>query len=274
MEPMADGLRAALDELGATVRDVRREAPRSFVRATAADGRELFGRWSSDPEDHRHLDRDAAVRERVGTALPLRAPAPLARGRGWVLEPAAEPFVPRGREVEDVVAAALAIPALALPPATGEVAGGAGGGPGLGARLRRLLRRPDVLLAQLAARACRLPDVACHGDLHAGNLLRDADGPWVVDWELAGPGPLGLDLLTLWPTLPEAPDRDRVLVAALEQAGPGRRRDVHLLRYALAVRALVGIEDPTEGVGGSDLPVAEFRARVREARRAVLRGGR
>jgi hypothetical protein len=256
------GLAAALAERGATVERVEEEGARRYVSAG-----ELFGRFTTAPADEPSFAHEVAARAVVGAALPLRAPEVVASGPGWTLEHAVPRRPPAGATpVRATIAAALAIPALTLPDAP-EGAGGEGSGE----RWRRRARmafgglRPADLLA--ARRDPGLPLVTTHGDFHAGNVLCDADGPWVVDWELTAQRPLGYDLLSLWPTLEDPADRDLVLEAAFAQAGPAQRDGVLRLRFALLVRALAAVAGAPRGVGGVGPPERVLRELLAEARR-------
>jgi thiamine kinase-like enzyme len=86
-----------------------------------------------------------------------------------------------------------------------------------------------------------LPTVACHRDFHPGNIMIDEDGAWVIDWEGAAPGPLGLDLIRLWTSMETPEDRDRVFEHALEQVGADRRASLERLRFAVSVAEANGL---------------------------------
>ena len=73
-----------------------------------------------------------------------------------------------------------------------------------------------------------------HGDFHPGNVLLADGAAWVVDWELAGRGPAGLDLMRYWATLDRPHDRERLLWPAGQLVGDGLAPA--RLRYAIAVR--------------------------------------
>jgi hypothetical protein len=58
-------------------------------------------------------------------------------------------------------------------------------------------RDADVLLTAvraLAARDAALPQTLVHGDCHAGNIFRTADGPGLIDWQLLQHGNWALDV--------------------------------------------------------------------------------
>lgn len=58
--------------------------------------------------------------------------------------------------------------------------------------------RLERALARLVRRDRTLPCAMCHGDLVASNLMRGPDGCLrVIDWELAGEGPVAFDLAKL-----------------------------------------------------------------------------
>jgi hypothetical protein len=219
------GLRETLAE--AEVEESWREGPRGYLRAGP-----VFARYSLAEVDVPVLEHEAHVRAVVGEAGPLRAPAVLAAGRGWLLERRIEP---EDEPVEVVVAAAGELARIELP----DPPAGRRTRLSLGALRRRLrlLGRPR-LSAELA-RARRLlaetllPHVTTHGDFHPGNVLRATGAAWAIDWELAGRGPTGYDLMRYWATLDEPGERDRLYAAALELAGD--ERELARLRYAVAV---------------------------------------
>lgn len=58
-------------------------------------------------------------------------------------------------------------------------------------------RNADILLTavrSLAARDAALPHTLVHGDCHAGNIFRTADGPGLIDWQLLQRGNWALDV--------------------------------------------------------------------------------
>lgn len=205
---------------------------------------------------------DAAARDRLAherDALLLLAahgvPVPRALSAdpeaGWLLVERAPEDPPRGpRYVEAAVAAAAAVGAVPLsglrPASTSRAAHGGRErrAPRRGVALRalRALLGPVPVRAflQHRAAAARLPrTTTAHGDFHPGNVLFDADAGRVavVDLELLGPAPAGLDLCQLWCGLRDPADRDLVL-QALRQV-PGARPDV-LLPW-IAVRSLADV---------------------------------
>jgi Ser/Thr protein kinase RdoA (MazF antagonist) len=64
---------------------------------------------------------------------------------------------------------------------------------------RRRLGRLMLKLPALDRRMTTVPTTLCHGDCHAGNLLRDSAGEWVwVDWQEVRLGPGVDDLAFFW----------------------------------------------------------------------------
>jgi hypothetical protein len=224
------GLREALAARGGSVEQAWREGPRAYLSADSPQG-PLFARYSSAEEDIATLGYEAQVRALVGESGPLRAPAVLDLGAGWMLE---RRVVPTEEPVEVVVAAAAEIAALRLPPAP-SVSPVRGLEPLL--RRLRLLGRPRLAVELLRARRLqarsKLPEVTIHGDLHRGNVLLAEGVAWVVDWELAGRGPAGLDLMRYWATLERPDDRERLFAAAAELVGD--ELELARMRYAIAV---------------------------------------
>jgi aminoglycoside phosphotransferase (APT) family kinase protein len=94
----------------------------------------------------------------------------------------------------------------------------------------------DLLAARRATRQAGTVPVVSHGDYHAGNLMWDGTSLWVIDWELLAPRPAGWDLMTLWPTLEDGGDRQRLFDAAVRVLGEESRPALARLRYAAAVR--------------------------------------
>jgi Phosphotransferase enzyme family len=226
------GLREALAARGGSVEKAWREGPRAYLPADSPEG-PLFARYSSAEEDVAVLGYEAQVRALVGESGPLRAPAVLGHGAGWLLE---RRIVPTEEPVEVVVAAAAEIAALRLPAAPSASPVRWGSLEPLQRRLR-LLGRPRLAVELLRARRLqtrsKLPEVTIHGDLHRGNVLLAEGAAWVVDWELAGRGPAGLDLMRYWATLERPDDRERLFAAAAELVGD--ELELVRLRYAIAV---------------------------------------
>jgi Ser/Thr protein kinase RdoA (MazF antagonist) len=97
----------------------------------------------------------------------------------------------------------------------------------------------DVVAARRALRPGSLPAAPAHGDFHEGNVLVDADGPWVVDWELSGPRPLGYDAMQLWATLEDDELRAAFLEAVLAGADAPRRALLLRVRHAVLVQTIL-----------------------------------
>jgi hypothetical protein len=215
-----------------------REHFRGYLFADSADGR-LFGRWSDDPADQPTLAHEAAVREIVGTAGPLRAPAVLESSAAWLLEEAVESEPCRGPERVDAVAnAAEQIGQLELPPAPRRDRA-------VSMRTRmRIVRSPlplrDVRASRRTLTDPGLPQVTSHGDFHRGNVLVRDCVAWVVDWELSGKRSAGYDVMQFWATLDDAQDREYLFELAVSSIGADRRRELLRLRHALVVRTIVG----------------------------------
>lgn len=225
------GLREALAARGGSVDKAWREGLRAYLPADSPQG-PLFARYSSADEDVAALGYEAQVRTLVGQSGPLRAPAVLDHGAGWLLE---RRVVPTEEPVEIVAAAAAEIAALRLPPAPSASPERRGLEPLL--RRLRLLGRPRLAVEVLRARRLqarlKLPEVTIHGDFHPGNVLLADGAAWVVDWELAGRGLAGLDLMRYWATLDRTDDRERLFAAAAELVGD--ELELTRLRYAIAV---------------------------------------
>ena len=148
--------------------------------------------------------------------------------------------------VDAAVAAARGIAtASEAPPSVRGPAPAHGGGRRAGAqRLYRILRSPLSPGEFRSARAAvaRLPrDTLAHGDYVLHNILFDSARArvTVIDWEFLNYAPAGFDLCVLWPRLPEAQDRERVLDAALD-AVPDRSA-LGVLHHWLAVRYLADL---------------------------------
>ncbi|MGH8975543.1 MAG: phosphotransferase [Acidimicrobiia bacterium] len=148
--------------------------------------------------------------------------------------------------VESAVAAAQAIAgAPEPPPSVRGPAPAHGGGRKAGAqRLYRILRSPlsPAEFRSARAAAAGLPrDTLAHGDFVLHNILFDSSRArvTVIDWEFLNYAPAGFDLCVLWPRLPEAEDRERVLDAAL--AAVPDRAALAVLHHWLAVRYLADL---------------------------------
>ena len=170
--------------------------------------------------------------------------------------------------VAGVIEAARRVAAAAPPPP--ELLSPADAGrPGLPTRLYRVARMaggpvPVRLFWKARRAAAGLPrDTLSHGDFIRSNLPFDARAGrvYLVDWERLGYAPAQTDLLTLWPHLPAAEDRQMVLDEALRRSED--RRALGTLHRWLTVRALARL---TAGPRrGWDHRVGEVAARVREA---------
>jgi Ser/Thr protein kinase RdoA (MazF antagonist) len=87
--------------------------------------------------------------------------------------------------------------------------------------LAKVLKEVAPSLARVANDA-RWPVGICHGDLHAGNLLKGSDGRiWLVDWELAGVRPVVIDLAHLYLRIPDLKPVILDILAALDPEGAG-----------------------------------------------------
>jgi Putative homoserine kinase type II (protein kinase fold) len=169
--------------------------------------------------------------------------------------------------VDAAVTAARAIAgAPERPPSLRGPAPAHGGGRKAGAqRLYRILRSPLAPAEFRSARAAAalLPrDTLAHGDFVLHNILFDSSraAVTVIDWEFLRYAPAGFDLCMLWPRLPEARDRERVLDAAL--AAVPDRSALAVLHHWLAVRYLADLV--------TRLPPAQWsRDRIREAVRRL-----
>jgi hypothetical protein len=108
----------------------------------------------------------------------------------------------------------------------------------LGARIpaaARLLAGQDRVRAVLEA----LPRTLCHHDATGANVFRDAGGIVLIDWESAGPGPVGADLASLLCSSVRRGDASAAdMTAALDDA---------LDRYARGIRS-AGSDVPTDVV--------------------------
>jgi aminoglycoside phosphotransferase (APT) family kinase protein len=173
---------------------------------------------------------------------------------------AAEPW--GGAVAVDAAAAAAAeIPALELPPEKSsehprsvlfhEVG-----------RIARALVGPisisDLRAARRELAETDLPSVTCHRDFHPKNLLLDDTGVWVIDWERVNSGPLGLDLLRLWCSLPDPADRERIFEHAVEQVGPSRKPSLERLRFAVAVAEASGLHGERNPFDRDDAALARL----------------
>ena len=173
--------------------------------------------------------------------------------------------------VEAAVAAARAIAtAPEPPPSVRGPAPAHGGGRKAGAqRLYRILRSPlsPAEFKSTRAAAAALPrDTLAHGDFVLHNILFDRSKATVtvIDWEFLNYHPAGFDLCVLWPRLPEADDRERVLGAALA-AAPDRAA-LAVLHHWLAVRYLADLVTRFPRPQWSRERIAQAVRRLDEAR--------
>lgn len=235
-------LLAVLEAEGARVVRVTDHAPRYHVRLTAPGG-PLFAWYSGHPDDAVALRHELAVRAAVGEDGLLRAPPVLASGPDWRVERMIEPEPLAGPDVLGLVVRAwqrlaeLDLPRRPSPRVVGSRVD-------VLRRRLRLLRLPlpvaDVVRARrlAASLAASLPAVTSHGDFHPAHVLPKDGVVYVIDWEVSGRAPLGLDLMQLWAGLPTAGDRALLLDLATEAVGPGYRADLLRLRYVALVRRI------------------------------------
>jgi streptomycin 6-kinase len=160
-----------------------------------------------------------------------------------MLDQAIRPEPLRGETaIEAAAAAATELAAKRLPDPPG------GARDLLPSRVRRrlaLARSPIGIREQLTARRLlarsELPRETSHGDFHAGNILIADGSAFVVDWENCGIRPAGFDLIRLWMTLDDEPDREHLLKRALDLVGPDRHAELMRLRYAVLVGVVAGM---------------------------------
>lgn len=244
-----------------------REGLRAFAHAQSPE-RRLFIRYSDDPADRNNYEYDAAVRTSVGHDRALRVPSVLESGPGWMIEHGvrAEPW-DGGVAVDAAIAAAADLPTLCLPerPARGNVsrfailrriAQGAAGPIGL----------HELRAAQRELSSTALPTVACHRDFHPKNILVEDGVAWVIDWERAAPGPLGLDLMRLWTSLGDPDDRARVFEHAVDLTGAAHRPALERLRHAVAVAEANGLHAARNPFDRDDRTLARLIALLPELR--------
>jgi phosphotransferase family enzyme len=176
-----------------------------------------------------------------------------------------ERYIEAALEAEQAIAAAPEPPpsVRGRPPAHG---GGRWAGT---VRLLRILRSPLSPREFRAARraAAQLPrDTLAHGDFIPHNILFDSDAGTVnvIDWEFLNYLPAHSDLLLLWPRLPGAADRQRVLEEALRTTRD--RRALGVLHHWLAVRRLADLVTKIPPGDWQRDRIAEARSRLSEAR--------
>jgi hypothetical protein len=236
------GLLSVLEAEGADVVRVTDHAPRYHVRLDSPGG-PLFAWYSGHPDDAVALRHELAVRAVVGHDGVLRAPPVLASGPDWRVERMIVPDPLEGPEVLGLVVRAwqrlteLDLPRRPSPRVVGSRAE-------VVRRRLRLLRSPlptaDLVRARRLAvsAAAALPAVTSHGDFHGAHVLPKDGVVYVIDWEVSGRAPLGLDLMQLWAGLPRAEDRGLLLGAAVDVVGPEHRGALLQLRYVALVRRI------------------------------------
>jgi hypothetical protein len=170
----------------------------------------------------------------------LRAPPIVAHGPNWMLAATVEQEeLPIEWKVERVVAAALEIPELRLPPSPWPEHAGA---VVVARRRLRLLRSPlptrDVVAARRILADVSLPRVTSHGSYQRHHVFLADGAAWVIDWEQSGERPLGVDLLHYSANLDEAHERELVFETAVDAIGRRYERELRRLRYAVFVRLI------------------------------------
>jgi Phosphotransferase enzyme family len=257
------GLRDALREHDAEVVRLTDHAPRYHVRLQSA-GEPLFAWYSGHPSDRGALEHELAVRAAVGDSGVLRCPAVLAHGEDWRLERMIEPE-PYG-DFGLVVEAWSELTRLTLPKR--------GGGGSSSSRLERLerwarlARSPLPISDVVRARRMSFADnVTVHGDFHAAHVLPRHGAVWVIDWELSGKGPRGMDLMQLWASLPDSSERERLWAAAVKVVP---EPELCRLRYVALVRRISSKVAELSRFGDRDLEDAQrLLALLPEARAAL-----
>ena len=238
---------AELERREAAIELSWREGDRAFARASSPDGG-MFARYSDDPADHGLFEYETAVRARVSGEGALRVPRIIEAGPGWRIEQAinaTDPWTESAAAIDDAAAAAAEIPSVPLrpqPPGQDSVSRLDGM-----VRIARAATGPikisDLRAARRELATSDMPIVTCHRDYHPKNLLVDNDtgGIWVIDWERAAPGPLGLDLMRLWTSLEQPEERERAFEHALDLVGRQRRASLERLRFGVAVAEASGL---------------------------------
>ena len=269
-------LRDAVRGHDATVVRVTDHSPRFHVRLDSPGG-PLFAWYGSHPDDALVLAHELAVRAAVGTDGVLCAPPVLAHGHDWRLERMVVPEPLHGPATLGLVVDAwrrlttLTLPtrpARATPPASRF---------DIVRRRARLVRSPlpvaDVMRARRLVAASSLPAVTSHGEFHAAHVLPRGGRVWVIDWEGSGRAPLGLDLMQLWASLPDADDRATLLDAAFAEVGESHRADLLRLRYVALVRRIASKVAESRRFGDRDPEEAEALLRLLPEARAAARSG-
>lgn len=254
------GLRAALREHSPEVVRLTDHAPRYHVRLRSAGG-PLFAWYSGHPDDRAALQHELAVRAAIGEQGVLRAPPVLAHGDDWRLERMIEPE-PYG-DFGLVVEAWSQLTQTNLPRRARS-----GGGPNRFEKLERwarLARSPLPVADVLRARRMAFDHtVTVHGDFHAAHVLPAGGAVWVIDWELSGKGPRGMDLAQLWASLADAAERDALRAAASDVP------EFDKLRYVALVRRISSKVAEHARFGDRDMADAQrLLALLPEAREAA-----
>lgn len=262
---LADVLRG----LDAEVVRLTDHAPRYHVRLRSPDG-PLFAWYSGHPDDGHALAHELAVRSAIGDGDGvLRCPPVVAHGEDWRVERMIEPEPLVGPDTMGLVVAAWQrLTTLDLP--TRTRAGAAATKAERLARWTRLARSPVPLRDVVRARRldAGLPLVTAHGDFHAAHVLPRDGAVWVIDWELSGRAPLGLDLMQLWASLPDGSQRDDLMRAALEAVED--RDGLLVLRYIALVRRIASKVAELPRFGDRDMADAQrLLALLPEARAAL-----
>jgi hypothetical protein len=237
-------LREELERRGARLIDLQRgrnQHPRRTYFAFDTPTGRVHAHYSTKPDDEPLFAHEVAVRRIVGTDGPLRAPAILASGPNWMLAGTVEAErVGLEKAAEQIVAAALRIPELELPPSPWPDR--PAGRRGVVSRWLRLLRTPlparDVVAARRILAECTLPPVTSHGSYQRHHVFLADGAAWVIDWEQSGERPLGFDLMLYWSNLEDDELRPILFAAAVEAVGRQHERELKRLRYALLVRII------------------------------------
>jgi len=267
-----EALLAVLRSLSASVVRFTDHAPRYHVRLDSIDG-PLFAWYSAHPDDADALVHELAVRGAVGEAGLLRCPPLLATGPTWRVERmiVAE-AVSAGDVMALVVEAWSQLRGLELPRRSRPAAGGSPLERVMS--FSRLAASPlplrDVFRARRLARSSSLPAVTCHGDFHVAHVMPRDGAVWVIDWELSGRGPLGMDPMLLWASLDDADAREDLLSRTLAAVGSEHERGVLELRYVALVRRIASKLAELPRFGDRDAAAARrLLALLPEARSAI-----